>query len=209
VLDQVELSVEGFYKDLKQQVSRTPDGGGYLYDNLGAGSVRGIETLLKYRADKRFFGWIAYTLSRSERRNRPDAPSTLFQYDQTHNLTVLGSYRLGRGWELGARFRVISGALTTPVVSPGLPAVYAADAGAYAPLQGAAFSQRLPLFHQLDLRVDKRWQLRHFQLSVYLDVQNAYNNAAIEALAYSYNFSEYKYQRGIPILPSIGVRGEL
>ena len=26
-------------------------------------------------------------------------------FDQTHILTVLGSYRLGNGWEFGARFR--------------------------------------------------------------------------------------------------------
>jgi len=206
---QVELSVEGFYKDLSQLVERVPSGSTFGYNNLGTGYVVGMETLLKYKPGKRFFGWLAYTLSRSVRKNGPDQPEYLFQYDQTHNLTVLGSYRLGRGWEFGARFRIISGSLVTPVVSPPtVPAIYAADAGSYVPLQGKPFTKRLPLFHQLDLRVDKRWQFKAWRLSAYLDVQNVYNNAAVEAITYNYNFSQSNYQTGLPIIPSIGLRGE-
>ncbi|MFZ5894569.1 MAG: TonB-dependent receptor domain-containing protein [Myxococcota bacterium] len=206
---QVDLNVEGFYKDLTRQVAPAPLTSGNQYSNLGLGSVIGLEVLLKYKPDKNFFGWVAYTLSRSVRKNTPDEPERLFQFDQTHNLTVLGSYRLGRGWEFGARFRVVSGALVTPVVSqPSLPSLYAADAGSYAPLQGPQFSQRLPLFHQLDMRVDKRWQFQRWSFSAYLDVQNVYSNRAAEDLTYNYNYSQQQYQLGIPIIPSLGLRGE-
>ncbi|HEY6080378.1 MAG TPA: TonB-dependent receptor [Polyangiaceae bacterium] len=207
----IELSVEGFYKDLTNQVARSPDpGSGYAYNNAGSGSVIGLETLLKFKPDDRFFGWIAYTLSRSVRRDAPGEPEYLFQYDQTHNLIVLGSYRLGRGWEFGARFRIVSGPLDTPVVGrPSLPAIYASDAGAYVPLQGQPYTERMPLFHQLDIRVDKRWQFKAWALSAYLDVQNSYNHPASEGLVYNYNFSKQGYQTGIPIIPSIGLRGEL
>jgi hypothetical protein len=208
---QVEASVEGFYKDLTQAVSRNAAVGSvYLYNNLGEGYVVGLETLLKYKPDERFFGWLAYTLSRSVVQDGPDSPEYLFQYDQTHNLTVLGSYRLGRGWEFGARFRLVSGPLTTPVVgSPSLPALYAADAGAYGPLEGRTFSERLPFFHQLDIRIDKRWQIKNARVSAYLDLQNVYNNAAAEGLVYSYDFSKSQYQTGVPILPSLGMRVEI
>ncbi|HVR19181.1 MAG TPA: TonB-dependent receptor [Polyangiaceae bacterium] len=208
---QVELSVEGFYKDLTQAVSRAPESaGGFGYANLGQGYVVGVETLLKYKPDQRFFGWLAYTLSRSVLQDSPDSPAYLFQYDQTHNLTVLGSYRLGRGWEFGARFRLVSGPLDTPVQSPpALPALFAADAGSYAPLQGRPYSRRLPLFHQLDIRIDKRWQIKNARISAYLDLQNVYNNAAAEGYVYSYDFSKSQYQTGVPILPSIGMRIEI
>ena len=206
---QVDISVEGFYKDLTNQVSRTPSATGYSYGNQGLGSVIGLEALLKYKPSKRFFGWIAYTLSRSVRQDSPASAQYLFQYDQTHNLIMLGSYRLGRGWEFGGRFRIVSGPLDTPVLaSPALPALYASDAGAYTPLQAKAFSSRLPLFHQLDLRIDKRWQFRTWRFSAYLDIQNVYNNAAVEGLAYNYNYSRQSYQTGIPIIPSLGMRGE-
>jgi TonB family protein len=207
----IELSVEGFYKDLTNQVARDPsDAGGYIYNNAGIGSVKGIETLLKFKPDDRFFGWIAYTVSRSVRKDSPASAEYLFQYDQTHNLIMLGSYRLGRGWEFGARFRIVSGPLDTPTVAaPSLPAIYAADAGSYVPLQGKPFTSRLPLFHQLDLRIDKRWQFKAWALSAYLDVQNVYNHPAAESYVYNFDFSRRSYQTGIPIIPSIGLRGEL
>jgi hypothetical protein len=204
---QVELSVEGFYKQLDHLVTSIPGGLGFTVNNEGSGYVVGTELLLKYKPDKRFFGWIAYTLSRSVRRDAPDKPDYLFLYDQTHNLILLGSYRLGRGWEFGGRFRVISGPLYTPS-DPNVPSIFAADAGSYVQHAGRPFSQRLPLFHQLDLRIDKRWQFRRWRLNAYLDVMNAYNNQAVEGPLFSYNYSRLTYQYGLPIIPSIGLRGE-
>lgn len=204
---QIDLSVEGFYKDFYDSVSRPSGSPGYT--NNGSGQVLGLETLLKYNADEKFFGWISYTLSQSLRQDCPTCPSTLFQYDQTHNLIILGSYRLGDGWEIGGRFRIVSGPLVTPTLTPpSLPSIISGDAGSYLPLSGATYSERLPLFHQADLRIDKRWTFRTWRLSTYLDVQNVYNNMAVEGYVYNYDFSERAYQTGLPILPSIGVRGE-
>jgi len=206
---QLDVSVEGFYKDLTHLVAAAPPSLMARYANQGTGSVVGLETLLRYKPDKHFFGWLAYTLSQSVRRDYPDGRQYHIPYDQTHNLTVLGSYRLGRGWEFGLRFRIVSGNMVTPVRSaPSLPAVYAADAGAYVPMQGPLYSQRLPLFHQLDLRLDKRWQIKSYRVSAYLDVYNVYNNPGIEGVSYDFNYARQVYQTGVPFLPSIGVRGE-
>ena len=103
----VELSVDTFYKQLDDLVVQ---GAG----NGGTGRVYGLETLLKWKPDQRFFGWISYTLSRSTRDDGPGTPQTTFQYDQTHIFVALGSYRLGRGWEIGGRFRLVSGNPYTP-----------------------------------------------------------------------------------------------
>jgi hypothetical protein len=207
--NQLDVSIEGFYKDFEHLVAAGTPSDGVRYTNHGAGRSYGIETLLRYKPDQHFFGWVAYTLSRSMRRDYPGDEPYLIPYDQTHNLTILGSYRFGGGWEFGARFRVISGSLVTPIrSSPALPAIYAADSGTYVPLQGRPYSERLPIFHQLDLRLDKRWQLGSFRFSTYLDVYNVYNNPGIETVTYDYNFAHRIYQTGIPILPSIGVRGE-
>jgi TonB family protein len=210
----IEASVEGFYKDLTHQVSRAANAeGAYTYNNLGTGYVIGGETFIKYKPDDHFFGWIAYTLSRSVRRDGPGLPRYLFEYDQTHNLTVLGSYRLGRGWEFGARFSLVSGALDTPSLlqsDPGaLPGLFASDAGTYAKLEGAPYSRRLPLRHQLDVRVDKHWQLKRVRMSVYLDIQNVYNHPSDEGFTYNYNYANSGFQTGVPIIPSLGFRVEI
>jgi TonB family protein len=205
---QIDLSVEGYYKDLDRLVGRraTPEGDAYF--NEGSGRVYGGEFLLRYKPDERFFGWLAYSLSRSERREFPDQKMTLFQFDQTHVLTALGSYRLGRGWEIGARFRLVSGPLYTPC--SGLGGTFDGSQGSYACNSGVAFSRRLPLFHQLDLRVDKTWTFGNgAKLSAYLDLWNAYNRQSVEEMSYNFNFTQTTYSKGLPIVPSFGLRGEI
>jgi TonB family protein len=207
---QIDVSLEGYYKHLDNLVSRgLTSAGEFEFNNAGEGRTYGLETLVKYKADERFFGWIAYTLARSVRRNNPGEPEYLFQFDQTHNLTVLGSYRLGRGWEAGARFRLVSGNMTTPVLShPDVPSLEDFDVGAWVPQQGEFNSRRLPMFHQLDVRIEKNWQFRAWRLMTYLDVWNAYNNAAVEDDLYNFDYTRLSAQTGLPIIPSLGVRGE-
>ncbi len=174
--------------------------------NTGTGAAYGLETLIRYRPDERFFGWLAYTISRSVRRPIPGGPLELAAFDQTHILTVLGSYRLGKGWEIGARFRLVSGNPYTPNTY----GFYDESAGAYLPMNAYPPSNsRLPLFHQLDIRVDKTWIAPNFKFSIYADVQNVYNRGNVEGISYNFNSAASTYATGIPILPSIGVRGEM
>jgi TonB family protein len=220
VTQRIELSLEGFYKQLDNFVGQKASASGTSveYDNSVTGYVVGGELLMKYKADDKFFGWLAYTLSRSIRQNGPNAPEYLVNFDQTHILTALGSYRLGGGWELGARFRLISGNLITPNVCNSdtiscdpnrIGGLFHGASGAYTAIPfGTVSSERLPLFHSLDVRVDKAWQFANWKLSAYLDVQNTYNNQNTEGLSYNFNFTQRQYVSGLPILPSLGMRGE-
>lgn len=208
--ERVSVSLEGYYKDLSSLVSRAPTASGqFAYGNQGSGHIVGLETLLRYEPDERFFGWLAYTLSQSIRKNSPSEEEYLSEYDQTHNLTVLGSYRLGDGWEVGARFRLVSGNLATPEASPpSVPSVYAADAATYSVIAGKPTSLRLPTFHQLDVRIEKSWQFQLWRLTAYLDIWNSYNNPARESLNYNFDYSRRSYALGLPLIPSFGFRGE-
>jgi hypothetical protein len=204
--EHVELSVEGFFNLLDDQIGRGVNDAGVLeYNNFGTGRIFGAELMLRYADDQRFFGWISYTLSRSERAWVPGEPARLFYLDQTHVLTALGSYDLGRGWELGARFRFVTGNLYTPCNG----GVFSAISTSYVCYSGPLFSRRLPPFHQLDVRVDKRWVFQDFTFGVYLDLINAYNRSNPDFIAYNYDFTESRPQTGsLPIVPSLGLRGE-
>jgi hypothetical protein len=206
----VELSLEGFYKRLSDIVLAAPSAdataNGVTYQNLGSGLVYGAELLLRYKPQGRFFGWLSYTLSRSERRDAAGQPLYTYDYDQTHILTALGSYKLGRGWQVGARFRYVTGSPYTP----NLGGTVDYDAGTYAPMASTARnSARLPAFQQLDLRVDKTWKFQRWSLSAYLDVQNVYNHQNTESISYNYDYSQTTPTHGLPILPIVGIRGEL
>lgn len=208
----LHLDATVFYKSLSNLVSPTDrtavqDGvvTPLVYDNGGRGRVMGLEVLLRRELSATLTGWIAYTLSRSRRLDSGADTWRLFDFDQTHILTALGSYKLARNWTLGGRFRFVSGNPRTPVVG----SVVNATADRYEPLFGAVNSARNPSFHQLDLRIDKRWVFDRWILTTYLDVQNVYNHRYAEGLSYSYDYSQSKPQSGLPILTIFGVRGEL
>jgi len=174
------------------------------FENNQRGRIVGLEVWLRHHPYKNFFGWIAYTLSRSERINPTTPTWFLFSQDQTHILTLIASYIFPYNIQLGARFRVVSGNPTTPIRG----AVYDSDTGSYLPLNGAVRSARLPLFHQLDLRIDKFWVFNRWRFSLYLDIQNVYNQKNPEFITQSYDFSQSQYFTGLPILPVIGIGGE-
>lgn len=204
------VSGEVFYNDLDGLIVRS--NGTVVRDgepvperlkNGGVGRIYGLEVLVRRSLTDRLFGWISYTLSRSERRDAPDAAWRLFDNDQTHVLTAIASYKLPRGWEVGARLRFASGNPTTPVVG----AVRDDVNDVFVPLYAAVNSVRLPSFNQLDIRVDKNFVFERWTLDVYLDLTNAYNNPAVEGIAYNYNYSQSAYFEGLPILPILGAKG--
>jgi hypothetical protein len=147
---------------------------------------------------------VAYTISRSERLDAGVDAWRLFDFDQTHILTILGTYNLPKNWSVGARFRLVSGNPATPL----LGGAFDVDSNSYVRAAGRANSIRQPAFHQLDVRVDKRWVYNRWMLNLYLDLQNAYNRRNQEDVAYSYDFEESAPFTGLPIIPSFGIRAE-
>lgn len=211
LLDYLSFDVEFFYKDMRQLVSATDrltmeDGEAVRmnYSNGGRGRVYGAEFFLRHKLANNFFGWLTYTISRSERLDDGKTQWHPFDYDQTHILSLLGTYYLPKNWSIGARFRLVSGNLSTPVVG----AVYNSDADSYNPVYGELNSERQPFFHQLDLRVDKRWIFHAWNLNLYLDIQNLYNRQNPEGYIYSYDYSNAQRVSGLPFIPSFGIRGE-
>jgi hypothetical protein len=183
-----------------------PDGGvgPEIFANTQRGRTYGLEVLLRKQLTGRLFGWLAYTLSRSERRPSPSEAWQLFGFDQTHILTLIGVVKLPKGWQLGGRFRLVSGNPNTPVVG----AVYDAGGGFYLPISGPTDSERIPAFHQLDVRVDKRWTWKRASLTLYVDVQNVYNHQNTEFWIYAYDYSGRRPVASLPIIPSLGTKVE-
>jgi TonB family protein len=204
VMPGVRFGIEGFYKYLYDRVIGTDFGQTPQFVNGGRGRILGLEVSAKVDPRGRFFGYLSYTLSRSERMDHNEG-YRLFDFDQPHILTVTGVYRLGRGWEAGATFRMSSGSLTSPVVA----AVYNKDTGLYSPVYGPVNSLRERYFHRIDVRVEKLWTFTSWKLALYLDVQNVYNATNSEGIAYDFEYRQTQKISGLPILPNLGLRGEL
>jgi len=227
LFETVDVDLLGFYDDwhdltrFTRESGQVENGRPLLADNGGWGRSYGMELMVKYLPTDYFYGWIAYTLSRSELAGgggfgggghddedhgaggSSEDELSLSPFDQTHILSAVGSVKLGRGWETGLRLRLVSGSPETPIVG----SFYMADNQRYSPITGARDSERKPMFFQLDFRVEKAWTFETWVLSAYLDVQNVTNQANTEFITWDYRFRDSWNVPGIPILPSFGVNG--
>ena len=211
------LDLQAYYKGLFDLVLPTDAvverGGARVsrrFTNGGTGSSYGAELLLRWGAGGRFFGWLAYSLSRSVRDQKvvggtiqPGGDA----FDQPHNVVALGTMELPELWtglSAGLRVRYSTGDPYRPTVT----AVYDADTDTYQPVVDPAARRRTPAFFQLDLRADKRWTYRSWILSAYLEVQNATNRKNPEGAAHNYDYSQQGWMTGLPLFPSFGIRAE-
>jgi hypothetical protein len=161
-----------------------------------------VQVLLRKQLAKRLFGWVSYTLSRSERANAPGAPYYLYDFDQTHVLSAVASYELGAGFVVGSRVRYATGYPRTPVTG----AFFDVQTGTYEPFFGARNTTRIPAFAQWDVRVAKTFAIGKASLETYLDVQNVTDRANPEELVYSLDYTQRRTITGLPILPVVGAR---
>lgn len=206
------VDVQVYYQRLFDQAQSVPapqagadaDANASNYASTGQGRSYGVEVLLRHQLTRNFFGWIAYTLSRTERSDTLSGKLRRGPFDQPHNLVAVASYKLPYDFIAGVRLRYASGPLDTPIVG----AIYDANANYYFPLPGALFSRRLPDFFQMDVRVDKRFVYEQWMLSLYLDVQNVTNQQNVEGTLNNFDYTQERYLYGLPILPSLGIRGE-
>jgi hypothetical protein len=173
-----------------------------LFSNQGSGQAIGWENSFKTTLDQWNF-WVNYTLSRSTRSD-PNHPSYLYQYDQTHFLTLIAGVNLKRNWRISSRFRYVTGPLETAPTT----AIGDLDNDVFIPVRGALYNTRLDPFTMLDLRIDKRWIYDTWTLSLYLDILNVLNRQNTEGTQYSYDYSRSEPVKGFPILPTFGLKGE-
>jgi len=175
-----------------------------INDNVGVGRAFGFELMVRREITSKLYGWLAYTLSRSQIIPRPTLQWRAFNFDQPHILTLVVGYRPSVGWELSSRYRLVSGNPTAPVKG----AVLDADTGSFVADRGTVGDARLPVFSQLDARAQYTWTYTLWQLSLYLDVQNVLNQKNEEIHLYDYRYRAQGGISGLPILPTLGVKGK-
>jgi hypothetical protein len=171
--DMFELSVEGYYKWLQNQIDYK--NGAQLRANetvenqllFGDGRAYGMEFFFKKRKGK-FTGWVSYTLSRSERKFPTVNNETWFpsRYDRTHDLSIVLMYDITPRINVSATWVYYTGvAVTYPIGK------YVLN-GELVPLYGDRNRDRFPAYHRLDLAATfilkkrKNWE-HDLNISVY------------------------------------------
>jgi hypothetical protein len=209
IVPYLSWDLELFYRDLGQLIVLSDNFNGFgssPFTNAGIGRAYGMEFILRHQPNNRFFGWISYTLSKSERKDYPDQNWYPFDYDQTHILSIQAGYDLPHDFGISAQMQYVTGNPTTPLNA----GVFDVDSNIYNGFQiGGYNGERMPPFFQTSLRVDKLWTFKRWQLETYLDLLNVVRGVNPEFRIYNYDYSESAYIRGLPIIPNFGIEAKI
>jgi hypothetical protein len=100
-------------------------------------------------------------------------------WDNGNILNILLSHQFTKNWQAGLKWRYAGGLPYTPYNLDKSSLVDAWDAKKQGYYDFSRFNgNRLKSFHQLDIRVDKEWLFKRWSLTLYFDIQNAYNYKA-------------------------------
>ncbi len=149
------------------------------------GESFGLELFVKKKLTSRLGGFVSYTLSRSTRTY--GGRSYIATFDRTHVLNTALAFDLGKNWRAGTRFTFYTGLPKAP--------------------DPTSDDTRLDPFYRVDLRLEKRWQLRG---SWWISAVAEWLNATLtkEAVATTCTLRGCEAQLIGPItIPSIGVEG--
>ncbi|UCF41088.1 MAG: TonB-dependent receptor [Gemmatimonadota bacterium] len=166
----------------------------------GTGTAMGVELFVQKRLSEiPLYGLLSVALSRS-RFTALDSVARAGAYDGRVLSSLFVGWRINRAWEVSGKFRLATGLPTTPFIASG------PDAGR---LDFTRYNaERLPLFHALDVRVDRRWSFRGFQLDVYIDIQNVYGRQNVSGYQWDPRTGAPEANESLGILPTIGVNLE-
>ena len=184
----ISTSVEGFYKgydnypfSVRDSLVLATKGAdfGVIGDeevlSIGQGRAYGFEISNRTKLDNGLNLIFSYTFVNSQFKNT-EGEYIATTWDSKHIVNVTASKQLKNNWTIGGKWRFLGGSPYTPydIENSALVASWQATGGPildYTQLN----SRRFKPFHQLDLRVDKKFYFKKWSLMAYVDVQNVYN----------------------------------
>ncbi len=184
--ENMELSVEGFYKlyghmpfSLSDQIPLSCKGNDYgtigneALSSEAKGRSYGVELMFKWLVTQKLNLSSSLTIFKSEFKDGEQGSYVPSAWDNRFILNMSGTYNFPKHWSLGAKVSCIGGSPYTPYDVKKSSLVEAWNVQGRAYYDYSRYNQeRLPVFGQLDVRVDKTFYLKKCMLGFYLDIQN-------------------------------------
>lgn len=184
--ENMELSVEGFYKlyghmpfSLSDQIPLSCKGNDYgtigneALSSEAKGRSYGVELMFKWLLTQKLNLSSSLTIFKSEFKDGEQGSYVPSAWDNRFILNMSGTYNFPKHWSLGAKVSCIGGSPYTPYDVEKSSLVEAWNVQRRAYYDYSRYNQeRLPVFGQLDVRVDKTFYLKKCMLGFYLDIQN-------------------------------------
>lgn len=184
--ENMEFTVEGFYKlygnmpfSLSDQIPLSCKGNDYgtigneALSSQAKGRSYGAELMFKWLLTQKLNLSSSLTIFKSEFKDGKQGSYVPSAWDNRFILNVSGTYNFPKHWSLGTKVSCIGGSPYTPYDEAKSSLVEAWDVQGRAYYDYSRYNQeRLPVFGQLDVRVDKTFYLKKCMLGFYLDIQN-------------------------------------
>lgn len=184
--ENMELSVEGFYKlyghmpfSLSDQIPLSCKGNDYgtigneALSSEAKGRSYGVELMFKWLLTQKLNLSSSLTIFKSAFKDGEQGSYVPSAWDNRFILNMSGTYNFPKHWSLGAKVSCIGGSPYTPYDVEKSSLVEAWNVQGRAYYDYSRYNQeRLPVFGQLDVRVDKTFYLKKCMLGFYLDIQN-------------------------------------
>lgn len=151
----------------------------YTFSSLESGAEavsRGLEVTLHKRLAMGLYGIVSGSWSSTSYRN-PGESSRRRIYDNRLMVGIEGGYKFDERWEASVRWDYAGGRPYTPL-DPEASALYNRTI-----LDDSRINaERLPAYHSLNLRVDRRFHFSRTALVTYASIWNVYNRRNIAAV---------------------------
>jgi len=183
-----QITVEGFYKkydnypmSVVNQTSLANVGTGFGIFGSEAltpttkGKSLGVEFMYQQKIYKSLYGMLSYTFVNSEFTNANDKYiSSAWDYGNILSATL--GKRFKHNWELGVKWVYYGGSPYTPYDNDASALISNWDVSNGGIRDVSKLNtERTKSYHQLDIRIDKKFYFKKWNLNFYADVQNVYN----------------------------------
>ena len=205
-------NAEVYYKkldDLPLALDTNQPDAARLYSNDMEGRAYGVDLLVNKKITDKWYGWFALSLARSERTNERTGATHEYRLDTPVVANWVLNYQVTPRLDAGLRLSMHSGRATTPIVglkdNPDFP-------GHVQPVYGEPFSQRLPIYGRLDLRLKYNLILAGHDSALILDIINALNRRNVDDRQLDYKRSQedrnlhLQDEVGMGIFPALTLR---
>ncbi|MFD0762210.1 carboxypeptidase-like regulatory domain-containing protein [Lutibacter aestuarii] len=218
------ITFEGFYKKYDKYPISVLDGislankgagfevlGNEEIETIGKGRTFGTELLYQQKLTNNFYGIFSYTFFYSEFTGFQTSKYVPSVWDSRHLISFTGGYKLKKNWELSSRFRFSGKTPYVPINKEETLNSYPNIVLDYSRLG----ELKLKTFNQLDVRIDKKWNLKKYAIDLYIEFQNLLTHNAPQPPEYGLerndkgeqvtpkNLVEIKTDNG-KLIPSIG-----
>jgi outer membrane receptor protein involved in Fe transport len=178
------------------------------YSNDADGDAYGFELFINKSFSEGWYGWLSAAYSETRRYNKLTGEDFKYQYDQPWIVNLVSSHELNKDWTIGFKWRYQSGQLITPVIGT-IPDTNPDYPDYVIPIYGNLNSERLADSHKLDVRLDRNYPYKTWNMDLYVEALNIYNQDNVTGYDYNADYTEKEKITGLPTIISFGIKANL